>query len=73
MRRATTVVESRASALREAGEVLGAIAAGVLAAADLVTLADLVAGRARPAPDRPRLFKSTGMAWEDAVVAGALV
>jgi ornithine cyclodeaminase/alanine dehydrogenase-like protein (mu-crystallin family) len=23
--------------------------------------------------ERPRLFKSTGMAWEDAVVASALV
>jgi len=38
-----------------------------------VTLADLVRGQATPAPGRPRLFKSTGMAWEDAVVAAALV
>lgn len=65
--RATVVVESRASALREAGDV---IAAG-LAAAELVTLRELVAG-AR-IPPGPRLFKSTGMAWEDAVVAGALL
>ena len=26
-----------------------------------------------PDPARPRVFKSTGMAWEDAVLAGALV
>jgi ornithine cyclodeaminase/alanine dehydrogenase-like protein (mu-crystallin family) len=71
--RATVVVESRASALREAGDVVSAIAAGAIAADDLVTLADLVRGEATPAPGRPRLFKSTGMAWEDAVVAGALV
>ena len=71
-RRATVVVESRASALREAGDVIAAVAAGAVAEDELVTLSDLVCGRAAPAPDRPRLFKSTGMAWEDAVVAAAL-
>jgi ornithine cyclodeaminase len=65
MRRATVVVESRASALREAGDVIGA----ALGADDLVTLADDHA----PEPARPRVFKSTGMAWEDAVVAAAVV
>jgi ornithine cyclodeaminase len=65
MRRATVVVESRASALREAGDVL---LAG-LGPGDLTTLAE------EPAIDqaRPRVFKSTGMAWEDAVVASAVV
>jgi ornithine cyclodeaminase/alanine dehydrogenase-like protein (mu-crystallin family) len=71
--RATVVVESRASALREAGDVIGAIAAGALREDELVTLSDLVCGRAVVDPERPRLFKSTGMAWEDAVVASALV
>jgi ornithine cyclodeaminase/alanine dehydrogenase-like protein (mu-crystallin family) len=63
------VVESRASALREAGDVIGAIESGALAADELVTLRELVAGA--EIPPGPRLFKSTGMAWEDAVVAGA--
>lgn len=71
--RATVVVESRASALREAGDVLLAIEAGALRADDLVPLADVVAGRSTPSGDRPRLFKSTGMSWEDAVLAAALV
>jgi ornithine cyclodeaminase len=71
--RATVVVESRTSALREAGDVIGAIAAGALREDELVTLADLVCGRVVADPQRPRLFKSTGMAWEDAVVASALV
>jgi ornithine cyclodeaminase/alanine dehydrogenase-like protein (mu-crystallin family) len=31
-----------------------------------------VRGNATVGPDRPRLFKSTGMAWEDAVVAAAV-
>jgi ornithine cyclodeaminase/alanine dehydrogenase-like protein (mu-crystallin family) len=70
--RATVVVESRASALREAGDVIGALATGALRAEALITLAGLVRGEATPAPGRPRLFKSTGMAWEDAVVAAAL-
>jgi ornithine cyclodeaminase/alanine dehydrogenase-like protein (mu-crystallin family) len=65
--RAAVVVESRTSAMREAGDV---IAAG-LPPERLVTLAELVAGAEIP-PDRPRLFKSTGMSWEDAVVASAL-
>jgi ornithine cyclodeaminase len=70
--RATVVVESRASALREAGDVIQAIEAGALTADALVPLAALVRGDARPAPGRPRLFKSTGMAWEDLVVAAAV-
>jgi ornithine cyclodeaminase/alanine dehydrogenase-like protein (mu-crystallin family) len=66
--RATVVVESRASAMREAGDV---IQAGLDPEA-LVPLAALVRGDARPAEGRPRLFKSTGMAWEDLVVAAAV-
>ena len=71
--RSTVVVESRASALREAGDVIAPIASGALREDDLVTLRDLVTGAAAPDPGRPRLFKSTGMAWEDAVVAAAIV
>ncbi|MDX6726016.1 MAG: hypothetical protein QOK49_821 [Baekduia sp.] len=70
--RATVVVESRSSALREAGDVVGAIAAGALSAEALVPLAEVVRGTATIDRARPRLFKSTGMAWEDAVVAAAL-
>jgi ornithine cyclodeaminase/alanine dehydrogenase-like protein (mu-crystallin family) len=68
--RAAVVVESRTSALREAGDVIGAIEAGALEAGELVTLRELVAGA--ELPPGPRLFKSTGMAWEDAVVAAAV-
>jgi ornithine cyclodeaminase/alanine dehydrogenase-like protein (mu-crystallin family) len=71
-RRATVVVESRASALREAGDVIAAIASGALAQDELVTLAELVTGEPALDMGRPRLFKSTGMAWEDAVVAAAV-
>jgi ornithine cyclodeaminase/alanine dehydrogenase-like protein (mu-crystallin family) len=70
--RSTIVVESRASALREAGDVILAIEGGATAPAELVTLAELVRGEEQAAPGRPRLFKSTGMAWEDAVIAASL-
>ena len=57
--RATVVVESRASALREAGDVIGAIEAGVLRAEELVTLRDLVHG----AELRPARGCSRAPAW----------
>lgn len=70
--RATVVVESRTSALREAGDVIVPIANGALDQDRLVTLAELVNGDASIDAARPRLFKSSGMSWEDAVIAGAL-
>lgn len=71
--RATIVVESRQSALREAGDVIGAIESCATSADALLSLAEVVRGEARPARGRPVLFKSTGMAWEDAVLASRLV
>jgi ornithine cyclodeaminase/alanine dehydrogenase-like protein (mu-crystallin family) len=70
--RATIVVESRSSALREAGDVILAIESGATSEEELVTLPELVRGEAQPDPARPRLFKSTGMSWEDAVIAATL-
>jgi ornithine cyclodeaminase len=52
--------------------VILAIESGATSAERLVTLAELVRGEAQPTADAPRLFKSTGMSWEDAVVASAL-
>ncbi|MEU8772463.1 ornithine cyclodeaminase family protein [Streptomyces sp. NPDC048606] len=75
VRRSAVYVESRAAALREAGDLLvpeaeGAIGPGHITA----TLADLVAERipAGGRPGCPQLFKSVGMAWEDLAVAVAL-
>lgn len=70
--RSTVVVEARSAALREAGDVIAAVDAGACDPDDLVTLDALVRGDVRAAPGAPRLFKSTGMAWEDAVVASAV-
>ena len=57
VRRATVVVESRASALREAGDVIAAIASGALREDSLVTLAELVCGRRVGCLPRPRLVQ----------------
>lgn len=72
-RRATVVVEDPVTARREAGDIVLAVADGALDATDLVPMADVVTGRVEPSPDRPLLFKSVGMAWEDLVVAAAVV
>lgn len=66
--RSTVVVEDRATALREAGDVVLAVAERALDPATLVTLAELVRDHATD-PARPRVFKSVGMAWQDLVVA----
>lgn len=71
--RSLVVVEDVATALREAGDVVMALAEGALTAAALHPLRDLVQGRVRRADDRPNLVKTVGMAWEDLVVAEGAV
>ncbi|WP_327352325.1 ornithine cyclodeaminase family protein [Streptomyces sp. NBC_01304] len=70
--RATVVAESHAVALRECGDIVQAVAAGTFDVERLDTLAQLVRGEVKVDQDRPRLFKSAGMAWEDLAVAGAV-
>jgi ornithine cyclodeaminase len=71
--RAVVVVEDVATALREAGDVVLAIAEGVLTANDLLTMRDIVTGAVAVPADRPLVFKSVGMSWQDLVVAEAVV
>lgn len=70
-RAGTVVVEDVATALREAGDVVLAVAEGALDPSSLVGLADLVRAPAPPPAPGPTVFKSVGMAWEDLVVARA--
>ncbi|GAA1594763.1 MULTISPECIES: ornithine cyclodeaminase family protein [Kribbella] len=74
VRRATVVVESRASALGQAGDIVLAIEDGV-PESDAITgdLAELARGELEPAPGTPRFFKSVGEAWCDVVVASAAI
>lgn len=71
MGRATVVVESRDTALREAGDVMMALDEGALTPASLRTLAELSDSRAVVPADRPMVVKTCGMAWQDLVVATA--
>jgi ornithine cyclodeaminase len=68
-RAARVVVEDRATALREAGDIVLAIEAGVLAPEALSPLADLPS---LPPVEGLTVFKSVGMGWQDLVIAEAL-
>jgi ornithine cyclodeaminase/alanine dehydrogenase-like protein (mu-crystallin family) len=69
---AEVVVEDVGTALREAGDVVLAIAEGALSATDLITMRDVVTGQRALELGRTVVFKSTGMSWEDLVVAQAV-
>lgn len=67
--RSTVVVEDPATALREAGDVVLAVAEGLLDPASLVPMADVVRGAVEIDHARPYVLKTVGMSWEDLAVA----
>ncbi|MEV4614733.1 ornithine cyclodeaminase family protein [Kitasatospora sp. NPDC049258] len=70
VRRSALYTESRATALREAGDLLMAFReVGEAVPASLANLSELVNDGAVAPLDRPRFFKSVGMAWQDLAVA----
>ena len=71
--RASVVVDDVAAALREAGDVILAIADGTIEPADLLPMRDIVTGAVAVPTDRPLVFKSVGMGWQDLVVAAAVL
>ncbi|GEK79660.1 ornithine cyclodeaminase family protein [Agrococcus baldri] len=73
MGRSLVVVEDVAAAMREAGDVIQAVDAGVLDASALVGIDALVRGEVARASDRPNVFKGTGMSWQDLAVAIGVV
>jgi ornithine cyclodeaminase/alanine dehydrogenase-like protein (mu-crystallin family) len=75
VRRARVVVETREVALAEAGELLIPIREGVIEAGHILTdLGETVRGaEVRRSPDDLTLFKGVGMAFEDLVVARAVM
>jgi ornithine cyclodeaminase/alanine dehydrogenase-like protein (mu-crystallin family) len=60
------VVEDRDTALREAGDVIAAVAAGTCSADALIPLPQAL--ELSPSPGIS-IFKSVGMAWQDLAVA----
>jgi len=75
VRRARVVVETREVALAEAGDLLIPMQEGVIEAGHIVAdLGETVRGAAaRRSPEDVTLFKSVGMAFEDLIVARAVV
>jgi ornithine cyclodeaminase len=71
--RAQVIVEDRETALRECGDVVVAVAESRLTAADLIPMKDVVTGVGAIDADRAVFFKSSGMSWEDIVIADAIV
>lgn len=71
--RAQVVVEDVETACRESGDIVMAIADGVITADRLVAMRDVVDGSRRLEAGRPVLFKSSGMSWEDLIVANTVL
>ncbi len=67
--RAQLVVEDTAVALREAGDLLIPIGEGAITAEGLVPMRDILTGSIAVDHTRPRVFKSSGMSWEDLSIA----
>lgn len=73
MQHAYVAVEDRPTAMRDAGDIVMAISEGFMAENDIdADLRELVRGAAVDTRS-PRVFKSVGMAWQDAVVANAIL
>ena len=71
--RAQVVVEDSQVALREGGDVLIPLREGVIEAGSLVPMRDILTGAVAVDRARPRVFTSSGMSWQDLVVAAAVV
>jgi ornithine cyclodeaminase len=70
--RSDVVVEGRASALREAGDLIPARSAEEWERIHPLNLQELVAGKLERTPGKPCLYAGVGMAWEDLVTAAVV-
>lgn len=69
--RSDIVVEGRASAMRESGDLIPARSAAEWAEHPLTNAAELVRGEFVRRPGHPALYTGVGMSWQDLVVAEA--
>jgi ornithine cyclodeaminase/alanine dehydrogenase-like protein (mu-crystallin family) len=70
--RAAVIVEDQQNALRECGDIVLAIAEGVLRRDNLIPMREVALGQ-RPARDEPVLYKGSGMSWQDLVITEAVL
>lgn len=72
--RSEVVVEDVSTALRECGDIVLAISDGYLDADSLIPMSEVVTGKREIGQsNRPVVFKSSGMPWEDLVIASEIV
>ena len=69
---AVVYIESLKSALSEAGDVIMAIEEGHIQQADLVRIRQLFSSSGNRESSGRKVFKSTGMSWQDLVVVRGL-
>ncbi|WP_111719485.1 ornithine cyclodeaminase family protein [Homoserinimonas sp. OAct 916] len=67
--RSQVVIEEFGAAMREGGDVYIPLQEGVITEDHLIPVKDIVTGAVEVDHSRPRVFKSSGMPWEDLVVA----
>lgn len=70
---ATVVVEDIATAVREAGDIVLALAEHSIEPSALTPMKDIITRAATVAPNKPVVFKSVGMPWQDLAVAAAVL
>jgi ornithine cyclodeaminase len=68
----TVIVDGRAHALAENGNVVIPVASGALHPEDLLTMKDVVTGAVEVSAARPVVFVSSGMGWQDLALVVAL-
>ncbi|MGO3236402.1 MAG: ornithine cyclodeaminase family protein [Canibacter sp.] len=69
--RSSIIVEDRQTALREAGDIVIPHMEDAITETDLIPMKNVVTGEIKLSDDRPAVFKSVGMSWEDLAVAQA--
>lgn len=70
--RSDVVVEGRASAMREAGDLIPARSVEEWEGIHPLNLRELVGGKLERTPGKPCLYAGVGMAWEDLVTAAVV-
>jgi ornithine cyclodeaminase/alanine dehydrogenase-like protein (mu-crystallin family) len=70
---ADVIVEDVGTAMREAGDVILAAREGYLRTEELIPMAEIIRSQRALDPGRTVVFKSTGMSWQDLVVAEAIM
>jgi ornithine cyclodeaminase/alanine dehydrogenase-like protein (mu-crystallin family) len=69
---ASVIVEDVDTALREAGDIVLARSEGAIDSSALIPMAEVVRGTASLPSNRPVVFKSVGMSWQDLTIANAV-